>query len=1275
MRASTMVRFAVGVVVALLVGSSSIAQGGTVAWWRFEEGPADGFILKGGVPDGAFHPGVADSSGNGNALSAWSEGGGAGHAYRTDLAAGTILQTGDANTFSAQNTGGGPGMFTAPGAAIQTISPAAFTVEVSFKPETGGYRTIIGRDSQGTATSDQALAALYLQLLPDHAIAIKFCDVSGRWHQAVSLPGTVQGFTFPNVNEGRWYHAAAVSTGSMLSLYLNDVAAGTGYQLVAHSDLTTSGSPNTALTAGAGSFADCQAGTWTVGRGLFNGGHGDRAYGFIDEVRISDVALVPDQFLFSPPPEVMILSPDVLDVATIDPPTSVSLVIPDSCNASQAVDVTVTSDNPAAAKPAGSSGSTVVHFPAGAEPFTPVSIEFGSAGQASFTLSATGGCLAGAGTALTVTVHAAQSIDFQVPYDVMGLGSEQQTVLTADFGLAGSRNVSATSTGTSYNVTPGGVITIDAQGLITAVGSGTATITATHAGMTSPQRVIAVMPMGHTVAYWRFEEGPADAPVSKGGVANGVFYPGVADSSGNGNHLSAWSQGGFAGYAYRTDVAAASVPETHAANNFSVQNTGDVPGMFTETGAAIQTISPAAFTIEVSFKPENGGHRTLIGRDSEGATPENLDYSALYLQMLPDNAIAIKFADVSGYWHQAVSDPNLIQGFAFPNTAAGHWYHVAAVSDGTLLSLYLNDVDAETGYQLVAQTDMTISGSPNTALTAGMNDGGDWDAGNWSVGRGLYNGGHGDRAWGFIDEVRISDVALHPSQFLFTPEYMVLWPEAMNAAPVDAPTTVSLLIPGTCNETQAVDVTITSDNPAVAKPAGSQGSAVVHFAAGAGLLQPVQIETLGVGVADFTLSGTGGCPAGPGTALTVTVHALESIDLQVPHDVMHIGLTQQAAVVAGFGTAGTRDVSAASFGTSYSVAPAGVIDMSPDGQIGAVGLGTATITATHGGLTSAPRTVAVNAPDARLKVAGSGVLLVDLNATDASAGQAVWVNKGSLGDFALVGQPMLGTVANEQAVSFNGTDAYQGPGAPAELRGSQAHTVEVWAYNPVVECTQCLETMVAWGSRGGGGGVCGGNLAFGFGDHPNWGAVGAFCGASDISWNDAGGSPPLGEWRHLVYTYDPNVEGGTTTVFDNGVQVNTKMTGALAVRAGNINLCMQNATTNPLDFFTDEVGVLSLAAVRVHDGALTPDEVAFNHRAGITGRGQVPPDLNLDTHVDQADVELFSQCAAGSQVALTAECALADFDLDDDGDQVDFAILQRCYTGPDTVASPDCLQQ
>jgi hypothetical protein len=86
----------------------------------------------------------------------------------------------------------------------------------------------------------------------------------------------------------------------------------------------------------------------------------------------------------------------------------------------------------------------------------------------------------------------------------------------------------------------------------------------------------------------------------------------------------------------------------------------------------------------------------------------------LYFQIQPYNSVAIKFCDVSGYWHEAISAAGVVQGFNWstdPDGLTGHWYNMAAVSDGQKLSLYLNDVDAGTGYQLVKETDMPLSGS------------------------------------------------------------------------------------------------------------------------------------------------------------------------------------------------------------------------------------------------------------------------------------------------------------------------------------------------------------------------------------------------------------------------------------------------------------------------------------------------------------------------------------------------------------------------------------
>lgn len=283
------------------------------------------------------------------------------------------------------------------------------------------------------------------------------------------------------------------------------------------------------------------------------------------------------------------------------------------------------------------------------------------------------------------------------------------------------------------------------------------------------------MAQSATVAYWRFEEGPANGPVLK------PF--GALDSSGNGYDLDPWSAGGWAGFVYRGDVAGSSV--NGLANYFSIKNDGEYPGMVTDSADGIRTITPDAFTIEATFKLENGNHRTIIGRESRGSATINAELAALYFQAMPDNRLAIKFCDVSGFWHEAISATNVFTSFDYSSNPEGldvPWYSMASVSNGSTLSLYLREVTAGSDWQLIAQTDMTLSGSPNTTLTMGTGDGSDWDAGNWSVGRGLYDGGHGDRAYGFIDEVRISDSALNTTEFLFSllaPAGVIINPSAI----------------------------------------------------------------------------------------------------------------------------------------------------------------------------------------------------------------------------------------------------------------------------------------------------------------------------------------------------------------------------------------------------------------------------------------------------------------------------------------------------------------
>ncbi len=115
--------------------------------------------------------------------------------------------------------------------------------------------------------------------------------------------------------------------------------------------------------------------------------------------------------------------------------------------------------------------------------------------------------------------------------------------------------------------------------------------------------------------------------------------------------------------------------------------------------------------------------------------------------------IAIRFYDVDDRLHEAVAEDLPL--------AEEHWYHAAAASDGRTLRLYVDALDGR-GYLLRAATALPESGS--TALGKGN------DRCEWAIGRGRADGGPREWFQGWIDEVRISDMALEPAEFLFTPK-------------------------------------------------------------------------------------------------------------------------------------------------------------------------------------------------------------------------------------------------------------------------------------------------------------------------------------------------------------------------------------------------------------------------------------------------------------------------------------------------------------------------
>src|SRR5689334_13791363 len=77
----------------LACGICAPAFAGTVAYWRWETGPANTNVIHTLAP-GQFEGTIPDVSGNGNTLSVWEQGGGAGYQYRSDVPFSTVPGTG-----------------------------------------------------------------------------------------------------------------------------------------------------------------------------------------------------------------------------------------------------------------------------------------------------------------------------------------------------------------------------------------------------------------------------------------------------------------------------------------------------------------------------------------------------------------------------------------------------------------------------------------------------------------------------------------------------------------------------------------------------------------------------------------------------------------------------------------------------------------------------------------------------------------------------------------------------------------------------------------------------------------------------------------------------------------------------------------------------------------------------------------------------------------------------------------------------------------------------
>ncbi|WCJ58246.1 lamin tail domain-containing protein [Fontisphaera persica] len=266
-----------------------------------------------------------------------------------------------------------------------------------------------------------------------------------------------------------------------------------------------------------------------------------------------------------------------------------------------------------------------------------------------------------------------------------------------------------------------------------------------------------------TLAYWRFEEGPAGALVYNNPTRYSV------DTSGNGHHGNSFSLQNSASYS--DAVPGLTIPQTGAPNRFSLYTGpgGPVRDLYTTT--SLNQASLSSFTIEASVMFDGlGTWQTFVGRDANFSP-----LAALYFQMVQDsgrqNHVGCKIMD-SGNVFRSVFSQAPVQ--------PGRWYHFAAVANATNRTLTLLRYD-ETQGTYVVEGSTTWMGPMAS------------QGGSWTLGRGMYNGNPTDSFNGRLDEVRISDTALS------IPELLWSWA---------APRAVSILA-------QPADVTVAEGGTAV----------------------------------------------------------------------------------------------------------------------------------------------------------------------------------------------------------------------------------------------------------------------------------------------------------------------------------------------------------------------------------------------------------------------------------------------------------------------------
>jgi hypothetical protein len=240
-----------------------------------------------------------------------------------------------------------------------------------------------------------------------------------------------------------------------------------------------------------------------------------------------------------------------------------------------------------------------------------------------------------------------------------------------------------------------------------------------------------------TIAHWDFEDGAAGLPFTDadGGAPNGS---GGSVDTVNGILMRGWNN--FYGPSFTSSTPSGS---GLAMSNADKHQDGYV------TEGALHNWAPTAWTIEATvFLEDIGGWNTLIGRD--GSTQAEAESDFYLVNNGLDDKFRINYDSAGG--QRWVLDGNYA-------VQANTWYALAAISDGSTLSMWLDD---GSGYAQIGSLDISAQTAAQNAFPSSTL--------NWTFGRGWYNGGFVDHIDGRMDNIRFSDAALSPTELIAVPE-------------------------------------------------------------------------------------------------------------------------------------------------------------------------------------------------------------------------------------------------------------------------------------------------------------------------------------------------------------------------------------------------------------------------------------------------------------------------------------------------------------------------